>query len=170
MELSLPRRKQILYAVIAVLIAIVFLFPVYWLVQLSFKPDMEAFGKVLTYYPHTFTFGPWQENLNDPVFMTSLKNSFINAFLTHFIRNHYHQARFPFEIPHYLRYTIFGRDAQQHMNMIWAGFCFQNFHFFLFTQLSQNFSYVFTYLPIYCKSPIFRRKYYMVLTSPPRML
>ena len=54
MELSLPRRKQILYAVIAVLIAIVFLFPVYWLVQLSFKPDMEAFGKVLTYYPHTF--------------------------------------------------------------------------------------------------------------------
>ena len=82
MELSLPRRKQILYAVIAVLIAIAFLFPVYWLVQLSFKPDMEAFGKVLTYYPHTFTFGPWQENLNDPVFMTSLKNSFINAFLT----------------------------------------------------------------------------------------
>ena len=33
-------------------------------------------------YPHTFTFYPWMENLDDPVFMTSLRNSFINAFLT----------------------------------------------------------------------------------------
>ena len=82
MDVALPRRKQIIYAVIAVVIAVLFLFPIYWLVQLSFKPDMEAFGRVLTYYPHTFTFDPWLENLNDPVFMTSLKNSFINALLT----------------------------------------------------------------------------------------
>ena len=82
MDTSLPRKRQILYAVIAVVIAILFLFPIYWLVQLSFKPDMEAFGKVLTYYPHTFTFDPWMENLDDPVFLTSLRNSFINAFLT----------------------------------------------------------------------------------------
>jgi multiple sugar transport system permease protein len=68
--------------VIAVVIAVVFLFPIYWLVQLSFKPDMEAFGRVLTYYPHQFTFYPWMENLDDPVFMTSLMNSFINGFLT----------------------------------------------------------------------------------------
>ena len=82
MEGTISRNKRILFAVIAVLIAILFLFPIYWLVQLSFKPDMEAFGRVLTYYPHTFTFHPWQENLNDPVFMVSLRNSFINAFLT----------------------------------------------------------------------------------------
>lgn len=82
MDSTLTRKKRILYAVIAVVIAVLFLFPIYWLVQLSFKPDMEAFGKVLTYYPHTFTFSPWMENLDDPVFMTSLRNSFINAFLT----------------------------------------------------------------------------------------
>ena len=82
MDSTLSKKKRILYAVIAVIIAVLFLFPIYWLVQLSFKPDMEAFGKVLTYYPHTFTFYPWMENLDDPVFMTSLKNSFINAFLT----------------------------------------------------------------------------------------
>ena len=78
----MSRRKKILCAAIAVLIAILFLFPIYWLVQLSFKPDMEAFGRVLTYYPHTFTVSPWQENLDDPVFITSLRNSFINGFLT----------------------------------------------------------------------------------------
>lgn len=82
MDGMMSRRKKILCAAIAVLIAILFLFPIYWLVQLSFKPDMEAFGRVLTYYPHTFTVSPWQENLDDPVFMTSLRNSFINGFLT----------------------------------------------------------------------------------------
>ena len=82
MEGLMSKKKGILCSAGAVLIAVLFLFPIYWLVQLSFKPDMEAFGKVLTYYPHTFTFQPWLENLNDPVFMTSLKNSFINALLT----------------------------------------------------------------------------------------
>ncbi len=82
MDGMMSRRKKILCAAIAVLIAILFLFPIYWLVQLSFKPDMEAFGRVLTYYPHTFTVSPWQENLDDPVFITSLRNSFINGFLT----------------------------------------------------------------------------------------
>ena len=78
----MSKKKRILCGAVAVVIAVLFLFPIYWLVQLSFKPDMEAFGRVLTYYPHTFTFQPWLENLNDPVFLTSLKNSFINAFLT----------------------------------------------------------------------------------------
>ena len=82
MDTLMSRKKRILCSVIAVLIAFLFLFPIYWLVQLSFKPDMEAFGRVLTYYPHTFTFAPWMENLDDPVFMTSLRNSVINAFLT----------------------------------------------------------------------------------------
>ena len=82
MDGMMSRRKKILCAAIAVLIAILFLFPIYWLVQLSFKPDREAFGRVLTYYPHTFTVSPWQENLDDPVFITSLRNSFINGFLT----------------------------------------------------------------------------------------
>ena len=82
MDGVLSRKKRILYPIIAVVIAVLFLFPIYWLVQLSFKPDMEAFGRVLTYYPHTFTVDPWLQNLNDPVFMTSLRISCINAFLT----------------------------------------------------------------------------------------
>lgn len=32
----------------------IFLFPIYWLIQISFKSDAETFGKVLTYFPHDF--------------------------------------------------------------------------------------------------------------------
>ena len=32
-------------------------FPIYWLVAMSFKSDAESFGKIVTYYPHSFTLG-----------------------------------------------------------------------------------------------------------------
>ena len=38
----------------------------------------------------------------------------------------YHQTAFPFQISHYLGYTIFGRDTYQHMDMIWTCFCLNN--------------------------------------------
>jgi len=76
------RKKNILFSIIAVVIGIVFLFPVYWLIQISFKTDVETFGKVLTYFPRKITFEPWLINLQDPVFLLSLRNSFINAVLT----------------------------------------------------------------------------------------
>lgn len=75
-------RRDIRNSVIAVLVAILFLFPVYWMVQISFKSDAETFGKILTYYPKEFTFEPWLVNLQDKTFMMSLRNSFINGFLT----------------------------------------------------------------------------------------
>jgi multiple sugar transport system permease protein len=52
------------------------------MLQLSFKSDMETFGKVLTYFPHDITIDPWLANLQDKDFMASLRNSFINALLT----------------------------------------------------------------------------------------
>lgn len=58
------------------------LISVYWLIQISFKSDAETFGKVLTYFPHDFTFEPWLENLTDKTFLISLKNSFLNGLLT----------------------------------------------------------------------------------------
>jgi len=42
---------------------------------MSFKTDMESFGKLVTYYPHQFTFDPWLQNLQDKDFLASLKNS-----------------------------------------------------------------------------------------------
>lgn len=75
-------RKELVNSIGAVIIALVFLFPIYWLVQISFKSDSETFGKVLTYFPHEFTIDPWLVNLTDPTFLLSLRNSFINGFLT----------------------------------------------------------------------------------------
>lgn len=75
-------RKAFINSVIAVVIAILFLFPIYWLVQISFKSDSETFGKILTYFPHEFTVDPWLVNLTDKTFLLSLRNSFINGFLT----------------------------------------------------------------------------------------
>ncbi len=76
------KRKAVLNTVVAVIIAVIFLFPIYWLAQISFKSDAETFGKVLSYFPREFTVEPWLENLRDITFLKSLRNSFINAFLT----------------------------------------------------------------------------------------
>ncbi len=75
-------RKNLRNSIIAIIIAVIFLFPIYWLVQISFKSDVETFGKVLSYYPREFTVEPWLVNLTDPTFLVSLRNSFINGFLT----------------------------------------------------------------------------------------
>lgn len=75
-------KRELRNSIIALLIGILFLFPLYWLVQISFKSDAETFGKVLTYFPHEFTFEPWLINLQDKTFLYSLRNSFINGFLT----------------------------------------------------------------------------------------
>lgn len=75
-------RKELLNSILAIIIAVIFLFPVYWLIQISFKSDSETFGKVLTYFPHDFTIDPWLVNLTDKTFLLSLRNSFINGFLT----------------------------------------------------------------------------------------
>lgn len=74
-------RMELLHNLLAIVIGIVFLFPLYWLVQISFKTDTETFGKVLTYFPRQITIDPWLVNLKDPVFLLSLRNSFINGFL-----------------------------------------------------------------------------------------
>ena len=75
-------RRDLRNCIIAVVLAFIFLFPVYWMIQISFKSDAETFGKILSYYPREFTFAPWLVNLQDKTFLLSLRNSFINGFLT----------------------------------------------------------------------------------------
>ncbi|WP_130838381.1 carbohydrate ABC transporter permease [Lachnoclostridium sp. Marseille-P6806] len=76
------RRRNFLLCLGAVLIAVVFLFPLYWLISMSFKTDAESFGKIVTYYPHSFTLYPWRTNFSDHEFLSSLKNSFVIALLS----------------------------------------------------------------------------------------
>ena len=79
---SKGRRKNLVNCILAVIIAILFLFPIYWLVAMSFKSDAESFGKIVTYYPHSFTLDPWIQNFTDAEFLKSLKNSMIIALLS----------------------------------------------------------------------------------------
>ena len=68
-------RKNVLYCVIAILIAIVFLFPIYWILAMSFKSDAESFGKLVTYYPHNSTLEPWIKNFQDAEFLSGRKSA-----------------------------------------------------------------------------------------------
>lgn len=75
-------RKNIIFSILAIIIGVTFLFPVYWLITMSLKSDSEIFGKVLTYYPHSFNFDPWIVNFSDRDFLLSLKNSTVIALLS----------------------------------------------------------------------------------------
>mgnify|MGYP002472041686 CR=1 FL=1 len=45
---SKESRRELINSIIAIIIGFVFLFPIYWLLQISFKSDAETFGRVLT--------------------------------------------------------------------------------------------------------------------------
>lgn len=75
-------RSNFIKCVVSVLVAFCFLFPIYWLLAMSFKTDGESFGKLVTYYPHKFTVDPWIKNFSDQDFLVSLKNSLMIAFLS----------------------------------------------------------------------------------------
>jgi len=68
-------------SIAAILIAIVFLFPIYWLVVTSLKTDVEIMGKTLTYFPKLISFNAWKEQFQDKAFLISLRNSVIIASL-----------------------------------------------------------------------------------------
>ena len=79
---SKEKRKNVINCVIAVLVAVIFLFPIYWILAMSFKSDAESFGKIVTYYPHNFTIDPWVKNFTDADFLSSLKNSIMIALIS----------------------------------------------------------------------------------------
>lgn len=79
---SREKRSNWINGLIAIVIAVVFLFPIYWIIAMSFKSDAESFGKLVTYYPHEFTIEPWVMNLTDKDFLTSLKNSLCIALIS----------------------------------------------------------------------------------------
>ncbi len=73
--------KRMLMNLIALLIAVAFLFPLYWILISSFKTDVEIFNKNIAYWPRDFSFVPWVHQLTDNDFLFSLRNSFVIALL-----------------------------------------------------------------------------------------
>lgn len=76
------KRKRYVFTIAALLVAFVFMFPLYWMLITSLKTDSEILSAVQTYYPHNVTFEPWLRQFMDSGFLTSLKNSLIIAFLS----------------------------------------------------------------------------------------
>lgn len=70
-------QGRIICDIVAVLICVIFLFPLYWIVINSFKLDSEIFLSRPTLWPHRFTLDAYIDQL--PVLKTTLKNSIIVA-------------------------------------------------------------------------------------------
>lgn len=71
--------RKWLCTLVAVLVGALFLFPLYWLFITSLKSDTEIMAKTLTYFPKDIVFDAWKEQIKDPMFVNSLKNSAIIA-------------------------------------------------------------------------------------------
>ena len=70
-------KKSILCDIFAVIIACIFLFPLYWIVINSFKLDSEIFLKIPTLWPRQFTLQAYKDVIG--TLLTTLKNSIIIA-------------------------------------------------------------------------------------------
>jgi hypothetical protein len=74
--------------------------------------------------------------------------------------------RFPLNIADYLGYRIFGRDLDEHMDMIDAHMTFQYFTLLLLSQLMQSLTQILSQLPVQDLSAAFWYPHYMVLAVP----
>lgn len=72
--------KRLLMNLLAIVVAFVFLFPIYWLLISSLKTDVEIFDKSISWWPREATIMPWVTQLTDTDFGYSIRNSFIIAF------------------------------------------------------------------------------------------
>ncbi len=64
------------YIVISLFVS---LFPVYWMINTSFKTEYEIYAKTPTLYPHTFSLEAYRYLLKETNFMHSMQNSLIVA-------------------------------------------------------------------------------------------
>ena len=71
------KQKNILLSIVAVIIACIFLFPLYWIVINSFKLDSEIFASRPTMWPEKFTLNAYKDQLGS--LSTTMKNSIIIA-------------------------------------------------------------------------------------------
>jgi multiple sugar transport system permease protein len=72
--------RKIILNVVAIIVAIIMLFPVYWMIISSFKPNAEIFAAVPTFFPHTFTFDAYTSQVGASANTGSnIYRSFINS-------------------------------------------------------------------------------------------
>jgi len=74
-ESNKTRVRKIFLMLFAILVGVVFLFPLYWLLATSFKSTHEVLAvNLIPQYP---TLAPWTDQLTSPAFLQTLSNSII---------------------------------------------------------------------------------------------
>jgi N,N'-diacetylchitobiose transport system permease protein len=71
----LSRGKRIGFSVLAVIVGLVFLFPVYWMASSAVKPNIDVVSTNFDLFPTSFTFQHFVDAVRAPNFLTFLRNS-----------------------------------------------------------------------------------------------
>lgn len=71
------KMSKIFGRIFIVICLVVALFPIYWMLNTSFKTDYEIYSKTPTLYPHTFSLDAYRYLLTETNFLNSMKNSLI---------------------------------------------------------------------------------------------
>lgn len=71
------KLSMIFGRIFIVICLVVALFPIYWMINTSFKTDYEIYSKVPTLYPHKFSLDAYKYLLTETNFLNSMKNSLI---------------------------------------------------------------------------------------------
>lgn len=70
-------RVKLLFFLLALLVCIPMLFPLYWIIISSLKSDTEIFSKVQTFWPKTIMWQNYVKQFEAPGMMTAIKSSFV---------------------------------------------------------------------------------------------
>ena len=73
------KQTALLGRIYLIICLIVALFPIYWMINTSFKSDSEIYAKIPTLIPHHPTGGAYAYLINNTNFLASMKNSLIIA-------------------------------------------------------------------------------------------
>jgi multiple sugar transport system permease protein len=76
-----PARFFSLYLPLAVLLVFL-IFPFYWTLVTSLKPDRELYGSIVTYWPRNVTFLSYENLFTQFQFLKPMSNSFLVAIIT----------------------------------------------------------------------------------------
>lgn len=69
--------RQLLYDAIGIAVAIVMLFPIYWMVATAFKPGQDILRLEPKWFPNPITLQNFQDAISRPFFLDDVKNSLI---------------------------------------------------------------------------------------------
>ena len=83
MRLNLwQHSRQLVYDAAGIAVAIVMIFPIYWMVATAFKPGQDILRLEPKWFPNPITLQNFQDAIQRPYFLDDVKNSLIVVSVT----------------------------------------------------------------------------------------